>query len=144
MKSWVVTLIVLCVFKTVSKLLLQKGEDSPLYGPLRFLIAMILILSIIAPLFPMLKNENILSEKITLFSEDIKTEDVNVLLLKRFAEKMHEKVKENFPESEAEFEIHTDEAKTPVLIKVKSKNNETSQKIAQWIETNYGIESKMK
>ncbi len=144
MKAWIITLIFLCIFKTVSKSLLPKGEDSPLYGPLRFLLAMILILSVFSPLLPIFKNKDTLSEKVSVFLADVKTEDVNVLMLKRFAEKMHENIKEVFPKSEAEFEIHTDETKTPVFIKVTSKDPETSQKIAEWIERNYGIESKMK
>ncbi len=144
MKAWVITLIFLCVFKSVSKALLPKGEESPLYGPLRFIIAMVLILSVFSPLLPIFKEENLLSEKMNVFLSDIKTEDTEVYLLKRFAAKMHDTIKEIFPESEAEFEIHTDETKTPVLIKVKSKDPDISQRIADWIKTNYGIECKAK
>lgn len=144
MKAWVITLIFLCIFKTVSKSILPKGEDSPLYGPLRFLLSMILIFSVISPLLPILKKENSLSETVEIFLQDTKTEDVNVLILKRFAATMHENVKKHFPESDAEFEIHTDKMKTPVMIRVSDKDPKTAQKIAEWIETNYGIESKTK
>ncbi|MBR5294987.1 MAG: hypothetical protein IKU24_00175 [Clostridia bacterium] len=72
------------------------------------------------------------------------SEDVNVLLLKRFAKKLDEQIRAAFPNTEFSFEVHTDENKTPILIKVVSDHKDVAQKISNWIQENYNIEAKAK
>ncbi len=144
MKSWATTLIFLTVFGILAKSILPKGEKSRLYAPFRFLLSLLLIVTVFSPLVPIFKGQGDLSKDISRFFSETEGENVDVFLLKRFASVMDEKAKATFPDADFSFEIHTDENKTPVLIKVVSEDKEKGQEIADWIRLNYKIETKVK
>lgn len=145
MKEWAWILILLSLFGMIAKALLPKGEKSPLHSPLRFLLSLALIAVVFSPLISLIRGEGDLSESISsLLSEEGEMADTQTLVLKRFAEVLGQKVKETFPDAEFSLEIHTDENKVPVTIKVVSTESESAQRIADFIEISYGIESEPK
>lgn len=142
MKEWAWILILISVFASIGKSLLPKGEKSPLYPPLRFLLSLALIVVFFSPLIRMIQNKEELTSGISsLLTEDTESTDGNTLVLKRFGATLGERIKREFPEAEFSLEIHTDENKVPTLIKVAGEDKVITEQIADFIQFNYGLEA---
>ena len=140
MKEWTWILIILALFGKLAKNLLPKGEKSPLYSPLRFLLSLSLIIVLFSPWIPLLKGERELMEFPSISAEEVE-ESGEILVLKRLGSTLGENVQSAFPDAKFSLEIHTDENKVPVLVKVVSEERNTAIQIAAYIKTNYDLEA---
>ena len=141
MKAWAYGLILLSLFGMIIKGVLPKGERSGLFPPLKFLLALVLIVAVISPVFSLLRGKGPLSEISSLWEGSSETVEGDTLILNRLAQVMGEEVTRAFPESVFSFEIYTDENKVPVKIRVVSEDREDARKIADFVKIKYGIET---
>lgn len=138
MKEWFYTLICIGFFGIAPRLLLPGGEKSKLYPPLRFLISLLLVLTVFTPLFK-IKTEN--ADGVASFFEALSspnTEEMERSLLERSAKEMMREAQAAFPEADFTLYIYTDEYSIPTEISIECADGD-GDKIAHFLEEKYGI-----
>lgn len=141
MKEWFYTLIFIGFLGIAVRLLLPAGEKSKLYPPLRFLLSLLLMLTILSPIFRITKQNDF---SFTSYFEDLASPDadkIEHLLLERSAKEMSRDILAEFPEASFTLYIYTDKNSVPTEISVSCQNFDACR-IADYLETKYGIPSK--
>lgn len=138
MKSWAFTVILLSLCGKLIKLFLPKGEKSPLFSPLRFLLSLSLIIALISPLIGW---KGWFQGKAFPFEyETTEGIDSNRIILKRMGETIKKSVDTAFPQCEYSLEIYTDEQGLPQSIRVVG-GGEKATEITEFIYRNYGLKT---
>ncbi len=143
MKAWADTLILASVFGIVVKVILPKGEKSPLFGPTKLLISLILIVVMFSPILSLFNKETTLP-----FLSDSLGEALEVnseqLLLERSCKIMSDEVKSAFPQTRFSLEIYTDDNRIPTQIQVICDPPEEGPRIADFLQAKYAIPASAK
>lgn len=137
MKSNVLTLFFLAFFSMLAKIVLPKGEKSPFYPPLKFLVSLMLIVTVFSPLFQLGELAN---TPLPSFDESrIDAEAISQSILQKSAEGMQSAAESAFPATEFSLRVEADEAYVPTAIYVLSKDEAEGRKIALFLQKNYEI-----
>ena len=140
MKQWASTLILTAIFGMVAKVMLPRGEKSPLFGPIKLLVSLILIVVMFSPVYSLLQGKiqaNFFSESVA----DEKALDPENLLLERVAKIMSEEVQKAFPHTTFSLEIYTDNNGVPTEIQVVCDPPDEGPRIADFLKAKYKIPS---
>ncbi len=140
MKSWFYSLILLSFCALLFKAILPKGEKSPLYSSLRFLIATMLIAVSFSPILPIFKKDFSITLPNIFQASENETDAIKSKILERFGEKINQTVLQNFPDAEYSLSIFADENEIPTKIEVKSDKKALSEEIATFIKVNFLID----
>jgi ribosomal protein S17E len=144
MKSWFFSLILLSFSSVVIKAILPKGEKSPLFSALRFLIATMLIAVSFSPIMPLFGTEANF-EIPNPFSQTMNAEkEAQESILARFGETLNKTILNEFPNEEFTLSVYTDENKIPEAIEVTCKNKKTANEIASYITAEFQIQASAK
>ncbi len=140
MKAWTLGIIFISLCGKLLENFLPRGEKSPLFSPMRFLLSLCLIVVISSPLW------KIHSQKDTSFSISFpwNTEskiDTNTLILEQMGKTMKKSVDTAFPKIEYTLEICADETGLPELVKVIGTSREDGVRIADFIQKNYSLKA---
>jgi hypothetical protein len=144
MTDWVLTIVILSLVITLSREFLPKGARSPLFGPFQFLASLILVVSMLSPLFRFALSSQPwqLPEELFSFQEE-GTEKTMQLLLKRSGETMAKDAKEKFPDAVFSLTLHSDKNGTPTELLIACTEEQIGLAIAQYLEMQYGIPTKV-
>ena len=142
MKDWALTLILCSVLWSGVTLLIPKGEKSPLYGPVRLLFSLVLILALFSPLVGVLTGK----DEITLpdYGEGETNsgdggKEIQRLILEKNVSKMEEAVKNAFPEAEFSLRLEASADGIPTGIYVIGRDAEEGKRIADFLEQNFQL-----
>jgi len=140
MKNWAYTWILCALLTMLSKIILPKGERSPLFGTVKFLISLVLILTVVSPLFRFVKGDW-KDTPFPLSETEAKQEATTPeeIILEKSAQKMLESAQAAFPDASFTLKMKTDEALIPTGILVLCENEKTGKEIARFVEANYKI-----
>lgn len=144
MKDWFFSLILLSFCSVFIKAFLPKGEKSPLYSSLRFLLATMLVAISFSPIAPIFRKNADWNLQNPFAKAYTSTEETEEELLRRFGLALHEKVSEHFPEEEFSLTITTDENKIPEAIEVFCEKKKTANEIAAFVTENFQIQASVK
>lgn len=139
MKGWAWCLILLSLCGKFAKNFLPKGEKSPLYAPLRFLLSLCLVIVIFTPFIKIMGNEKDLSA--TFKKQQETALDGDREILEQMGKTMKKSVDTAFPQCTYTLEIYADDAGLPDLIKVVCENPADGKQIADFIYKNYGLKT---
>ena len=134
MKTLAFVIILLSLCGKLIKNFLPRGEKSPLYAPLRFLLSISLILVVIFPLTSPFKRETF-----NLKLEPLADINSGEIILEKMQSTIKRSVDTAFPKEEYSLEIQTDEKGIPNLILVTG--GERADSIADFISRNYGLKT---
>ena len=137
MKGSVLTLFFLSFFTMLAKLILPKGEQSPLFSPLKFLISLMLIITVFSPFFNFESMANTPLPSID--DSEINVEEVNQSILQKSANGMQKTAEAAFPSANFSLKIDANEEYVPTCIRVFSESESTGTEIARFLEKNYQI-----
>lgn len=141
MKGWVWCLILLSLGGKLIGHFLPRSDKSPLATPLRFLLSLCLVFVLFLPWVRLLRSEPQLTASLdSLFSSTVEM-DGDKLILEKMGKTMKKSVDTAFPHSEFSLEIYTNEKNVPILVKVVGADPIEGQKIADFIQRNYGLET---
>lgn len=141
MKGWIWCLILLSLGGKLIGQFLPRGERSPLFSPLRLLLSLSLILVLFSPWIRLLSSDQDLSHALDSFFCEQEQIDSDKLILEQMGKTMKKSVDTAFPDTEYSLEIYTDETNVPILVKVTGLDVTQGQKIADFIQLNYGLEA---
>ena len=134
MRAWAVSVIVAAVAGGVLSLLLPNGEKSPLYRPIRFLSALILLLLLCSPFLRLLRDPTLLSGSDFAAADEGLTYDPGAILLEQSEKTVEKRVREAFPEGDYRIVFDTDEEERTVrAIRVETKDADLGRRIADWL-----------
>ncbi len=141
MKGFMWGLILLSFGGKLLEHFLPRGDKSPLFPPLRFLLSLCFIFLLFSPWIQWIKSDTKTIKGLDeLFSSAIEI-DGNQIILEQMGKTMKQSVKTAFPHYDFSLEIYTNEENVPVLVKVVGNDPVTGEKIAEFIEKNYNLES---
>lgn len=141
MKGWVWCLILLSFGGKLITQFLPRGEKSPLRAPLRLLLSLSLILVLFSPWIRLLSSDKDPTKAFDSFFTAQEQIDGDKLILEQMGKTMKKSVDTAFPNTDYSLEIYTDEKNVPILVKVVGIDSVEGQKIADFIQINYGMES---
>ena len=138
MKSWAFTIILLSLCGKLMKHFLPRGEKSPLFSPLRFLLSLSLIIAIAFPLLQW--KEESPTKDFPFTFETTEELDGNTLILEKMGKTIKKSVDTAFPKCEYTLEIFADGQGLPQEIHVIG-GGEKATEISDFIYRNYGLKT---
>ncbi len=140
MKNFCTNLILLSFSGIFIKLFLPKGERSPLYAPLKFILSLGIILCVFSPVFSLFQSDFSLPD-LTLSETDLpKGEE---LVLQKMEERMIESVKKAYPKEDFTLTILADENFIPERIRLLCNNESSAREIKDFIKLKYKLETEI-
>ena len=139
MKNWIYPILITCIFSILIRALLPRGEKSPFYHPLKFLISLILILSVSSPLFSLMEKTGQFSFEVERFAETSDTAVYEEKILAESLQSMEKAVRETFPEEEISLEIISDEHNIPTGIRLFCQCEEKGREISAFLQENFSL-----
>ncbi len=140
MKGWVWGIILLSLCGRLMKSFLPRGEKSPLFAPLRFLLSLCLIAILFSPFFKFMGGKAKTDKTIDFKIDEAYSIDGDALVLEQMGKTIKRSVDTAFPHHEFTLEIYTDQQGLPNLIKVVGGGQDGSE-IADFIQRNYGLDA---
>ena len=137
MKAWAITVILAAVISGAAALILPRGEQSPLYQPLRFLGALILLLLLCRPLQGLIRDPGALANVGFAEANESDAYDPEAMLLERSMEMIRKRAREAFPSGSYKIEFETDQdSRTILAIRVVTADRALGEKISLWLTDN--------
>ena len=131
MKAWAMTLILAALVAGAAGQFLPKGEKSPLYGAIRLLSAMTLLVLLLEPVQKLLTDPS--PGALTGLEADATVSyDPEAMLLKQSEKKLTEKIREAFPEGRYEILFETRDA-VITKIRIVTEDAFLGEEIARWL-----------
>ncbi|MBR3836568.1 MAG: hypothetical protein IKJ74_00340 [Clostridia bacterium] len=140
MKNWAYTWILCSLLTMLARILLPRGERSPLFGTVKFLISLLLIFTVASPVIRFVKGEwkdaplplaEAASERADIAPEEI--------ILEKSSQRILKSARDAFPDATFTLKILADEASIPTGIRVLCENEKTGKEIARFLEMNFKI-----
>ncbi len=137
MKEWILPIFFSALASLLLRLILPEGEKAPLYPPLKFLLSLMLTLSVLSPILSVaMKGESGISLPDLELQEEGGLEEA---ILEKSRRDMEEALRQAFPESAARIELEHNEAYIPTGIRVYCNKAETGQKMALFLRENFSL-----
>ena len=134
MKTWAVTFLTALLIAGAAKLLLPKGEKSPLYRPLRFLTALLLLLILCHPLLKIVRDPNAYFSSGFTEADESADYDPGAHLLEQSENRIEKSVREAFPEGDYELVFETDEEELGIRsVKIVCDDPALGKEISLWL-----------
>lgn len=138
MKEWVLPILISGIASLFIRVILPKGEKSPLYPSLKFLISLGLTLSILSPLISFSKKDpdSLLPQaSVSAFA----SENGQETILSTCQKDMENAVRLVFPDEEVSLELKAGEDFVPIGIHLICEKEDAGQKIAAFLEKNFSL-----
>lgn len=122
------------------KAILPDGAKSALYGPMKFLLSLVLLLTVLSPLVSLLSKSPIsFSFPITNSSDVDQNKEAENIILEKSTETITVSVQSAFPAANFSLNLQTDVNLIPTGILVYCEDLELGKRICSFLEQNYSI-----
>ncbi len=138
MANWAYSVILIAVTVTLCKIILPKGEKSPLYAPIRFLLALILCIAVFSPLAGLLRGDFHFPMPIQEETISANTEQV---ILEKSEENIRCKLQNIFPNTEFDITLIGNENYLAERVELRCHDDEEAQRIADYIKIIYQMDT---
>ena len=137
MKTWALTLVFAALFAGLAPHLLPKGDKSPLYQPLAFMISLAVLILLSQPLVALIREPDRIRQIDFAAADESLTYDPGKMLLERSETSVEKKVREAFPEGDYAVVFDTDEEGLGIkAIRVETNDRALGEEIALWLVDN--------
>ena len=138
MADWAYSIIIVTVTVTLCKIILPKGEKSPLYAPIRFLLALILCITVFSPLVRLLGGD--FHFKLPAQEETVSA-NTQQIILEKSEEDMKRHLQSVFPDTEFDITLVGNENYLAERVELCCHNDDNAQRIADYIKIIYQMDT---
>jgi hypothetical protein len=143
--AWTGTLIFCTVLFSSLKAVFPKGEKSPLYSSLKFLLSLIVTLVLFSPILPLFgKNISIDGDFFQISETENTADNAKEILLQKTKEQITDAAKKAFPDTEFSIEILSSGEKIPTGIILHCTDGEKGEVIREFLQENFSILTTLK
>ena len=143
MSDFFTSLLLVTLLSVFFKGALLKGEDSPLFPPLKFLLSLITIVIVISPILSFLQKKDLGFTLSSLETEIFTQVQAEEKILKETEAQIRSSVQKTFPQTAVTVTLLSDDTGIPTHLEI-SCEEEMKERIISFLEKNYNIPVKIK